>query len=244
MVSCMTSQPRPTPLDIDLATFAAQIEDHTGMSGIASTFQTYRKQSDVVAALGSKSEAKIAVRERMERFIDTGQGFVRGQAVRRVQVGGKARRVLRAAVVQSAHPELWEASRLHSSQLAVKSGLAVAPRIVVPRMNTMADVWAAHELLNAQATEAKRLAERARVKLGEMFDKVSDVWGPEVTYLTSDGWTLGRRDLRRFNEQRCREEAVSRNIDVTTMEEDTITPISIRFVIAASEEELDEIDGE
>jgi hypothetical protein len=247
MVAAMAHPPRPariTQLDIDLHTFCGQMAEHTGLSGVEAAVRDYRANTDLARAVGSRSQAKAAVRAKLEIEFANGMGWVGGRQVRKVASGGKTRRVLRAAVVEKREPGLWEASRIRQVNLDIKSGLAVVPKVYVPPMRTMTEAWAAYEQLNKQGTEATKKAEAARDKLRALFEGVADVWPVEELYVTSDGWTLGRNELRRFNEAVCRAEAAKLNIDITTLEVEEVSPLSTRYALVGSGGEDDEIDGD
>lgn len=233
------------PLDVDLDGFSAQIEEHTGMVGIAERFRAYRRHSDVVAALGSRSEAKVAVRARLDLEIASGRAFIQQRPVRRVSTGGKAKRALRSENVQKGNPGLWADARVAVRQLSIKSPAVMIAPIPVPRMRTMAETWDAYERLNARARSASAAAAIERDKLGEMFDRVADVWPVTAVYRTTDGWTLGRKEMLRFNEGRCRELAAERGVDLTGLEVETTTAVAVRYVLVTDDDdEFDEIDGE
>ncbi|AYD82057.1 hypothetical protein I5G60_gp63 [Mycobacterium phage Saguaro] len=232
--------------DVDMATLAAQMSEHSGVGNVEGLIRDYRRYTDLAAALGTKAEVRQAVRAKLDRLIETpGGAWINGARLTKVTRGAKPRRVIRAAVVAQRAPQLWLASRKPTTVLDIKSGLALVGKQAVPPMRTQAEAWKAYEQLNRRATDAKARADTAREQLRELFEAVADVWPLEQLYLTSDGWTLGRSQRLTFDAGRCRELAGSHGVDVAELEVEELSPMSTHYVLVdTSEGEADEIDGQ
>lgn len=201
--------------------FAAQMDAHLGRTtGFTEAVVAWRKHTDEVNALASRAAYRTAITDRLDRFIGTDQAVVQGQPVTHRRVGGGTRRVLRSAAVSKSHPELWAAARPVLRIMAVKHHLAIPPALVVPRMRTAAEAWAALKLAQSKATAAKAAADEARRLFMECVDECADVWSGDAR-LTADGWTVGVTEQQRFNEALCRQVAQQRGIDLTPLEEET-----------------------
>lgn len=236
--------PPPEQMDVSLACFAGQIDEHLGRAtGFAEAVATYRAQTDLGAVLDSRSALRTAVHARLDANIAAGAGFVDRCAVRAVRRGGTRRVSLKADLVRHELPGLWQVSRVAQLYLEVKHPLSRAPALAVPPMRTTAEAWAAYEQLKKRAAVAKKAADTARGTINAVLDEVAAVWDGGAR-VTSDGWTVGRREQLRFDAGLCRTLALQRGIDLTPVEQVVETVGHLVYVLVSPDDDNDEDDGQ
>lgn len=229
----MTSpKKRPIQMDVSLAQFAAQIDEHVGReTGFETAVRDYRKHADLSTAYGPQSEARRKVYAKLDAQIDAGSGYVAGRQILAVRRGAGVRRALRSSVVKQRRPELWDASRVTQRTLGIKYALAGTPNIVIPSMRTVAETWAAYEHVKRLTSASNANVALARERLRAVAEEVTDVWNGELR-VTADGWTVGWSESEKFEAGRCRQVAEARGIDLTPLEVEEHVAGSLVYVLA------------
>jgi len=238
----------PEPIPITLAELEENLDAHFSReTRFAQHVRDYRKFADRAAVLDSRGEYRLAITQKMDRFIETGQGVIAGQRIVKQRRGASEAASLPSAAVKKRYPRLWEAARVPTGYLQISRGGEDngAPALVVPPMASARQVWAAYEQAKSMLTEANRVKDAAKDQLHAIIAAMPEDWPDGWPKLTTDGWIVGRREELRFNQARCVELAEAQGIDLEPVR--IFAPRAGRTVYALVDpdesDELDEIDG-
>jgi hypothetical protein len=154
-------------------------------SSIADAVRGYCLGRDILAVTDSKSEWRTGLDAVAKHFHDAKIGPTQNKAIRAIRTGGK-RRVITAERVKNMNPELWAASRVQDTRLALKGP---QNQIFAP-IYTGTRVFSALEWMRKNNAEAKALQATARTIVNGVAEDMD--WTPGQGWTTSDGWQILR----------------------------------------------------
>lgn len=234
--------PRKSPggvaLDMDLAEFTAHADDALMRpTGLTEHVRGYRIASDIIAQLGTRSEFAATLNANLEAVVGSaGYARCRDKVVRRRLIKPHTKIILRSDAVKASSGELWLASRVKSTTMAIKGEV----RILAPPKLRADDITTI-----AAKAEAKHRLGHARRNLGVAREALlltaaglaaETGWSGDPPYLLNDGWVIGWKDGLRYSEARARELAPEFGVDLDALVEYVEVPAQIRYAI--------EVDGE
>lgn len=230
-------------VQISLADVERQIDECLEReTGIAGHIERYGRAHALVLGYRDKRR-KTVINSAAARAVTSGVN--RDPVVRIVAVSKAPVMInqIRGNTVRAVSPKLWEASKVSTTRLHVKTIQTIT--VAAPRTASVNDLIATMRTDAVQLSHAREAEQRARSAIIPVLTDfaAASIWDSETERLaTNDGWLIGYETVEQFNAKRAADLAPEFGIDIDAITTQTPRAGSVRYTLAGLDS--DEDDGD
>lgn len=219
-----------TAIPETLEEFALKLDAILGrQTSIDDAVRGYCLARDVQAAFKPTTEWRVGLDAGVKHMFTQGIGPDQRHKIIQVNSGGGTRLAVRAGRVKERYPKLYEAARVPTS---VVNANGPTTKLTLPTYKG-ARVFSALEWMANKRAEARKLNDTSREIILACATEME--WQSGDSWVTSDGWQIGRTVSLRFSEPRLRQllEENGKDAEALDLVEEVAVPLKTYYRLSA-----------